>query len=240
MRPRPFRTLATAAAAWFCGAAVGSSAAAQPAPTPTPASAPTSAPFVCPEDQPDVGARAADLSRVFRDAPPGASIFDILSGRRLMLEQHGCARTLANMAAHEAAVAGGDVRDQAWFPIRGPALARLAISSTYLKAFLDPRSPGERAVDTYAQALFPAPQTTSATRVSYDELVSHVVYYCATSRYALVENAYFLRGAPVLKDPSPHATVAGVTVWPVTPTPPGSLNADVAAAACGGLRALPS
>lgn len=232
MRPHPPRTLAAAAAAWLCTAALGSPATAQPAPAP--------APFTCPEDLPDAGARAADLSRVFRDAPPNASIFDILSSRKLQLQQHACARTLANMAAHEAAVVAGDVRDQAWFPLRGPAVARLAISSTYLKAFLDPRFPGERSVETYAQAVFPQLQTTSATHVRYDEIVSHAVYYCGASRYALIENDYFLRGAAVLKDPSAHAVLSGVTVWPVTPIPPGSPNAELAAAACGGLRAVPS
>ena len=187
-----------------------------------------------------MGARAAELSRFFRDAPAGASIFDIVASRKLMLQQHGCAKTLSNMQAHEAAVVGGEVLDQAWFPIDGPGVAKLAVSSTYLKAFLDPRSPGERAVDTYARLQFAEPQETDATHVRYDELVSRTVYYCGSSRHALVRNDYFLKGARVLADPSPSVTVAGVVVWPVEPTRPGTLNAKVAAAACGGLRATPS
>lgn len=205
------------------------------------AAAETSAqPFTCPEALPDAAARARELSGFFGAAAPGASIFDILTARKALLAQHDCTKTLANMQAHEDSVLRGDVRDQAWFPLNGPTGVKLAISSTYLKAFLDPRAPGERAVETYARVLFPAPQTTNVTRVRYDELISHAVYYCGTRRYALAENDYFLGGASVLKDPSPTATVGGVTVWPATATPLGSLNADVAAAACGSLRAVPS
>ena len=231
------RALKSCAVALTVGAALGAAPAHALQPSPA---APDTAPFTCPENQPDAGARAAELSRFFRDAPAGASIFDILSTRKLLLQQHGCAKMLANMQAHEAAVLAGDVLDQAWFPVNGPTVAKLAISSTYLKAFLDPRSPGERAVDTYARISFTEPQETNVTHVRYDEVVSRTVYYCGSSRHALVRNDYFLKGARVLADPSPSATVVGVVVWPVEPTRPGTLNAEAAAAACGGLRATPT
>jgi hypothetical protein len=193
--------------------------------------------FVCPETLADDQARK-DAIAAFMDAvakaAPGMSIADLLLYRRELLENHGCARTLASLAAGEAAVRAGAVLDQAWWPVGDAPSVSLFVASDYLKLFVDPRFPGEHAVETFVKLQFAAPRQTDVTQVTYDLVISHNVYYCSTHRYALIENDYFLKGQPVHKDPSPVAAQLGsIAVYALTPTPRGSLNEVASRWACG-------
>ncbi len=192
--------------------------------------------FVCPESLPDPEKRMAAL-HAFMDAvsraAPDKSVPDILVYRRALLQSHGCDQTLKNLDAAGAAVVKGDVEDQAWFPLdSGRADVKLAVSTSYLKLYTDARLQG-RAVETYARIDLAAPAQTNATHITYDQVVSHVVYYCQANAYALIENDYFLTGKPVLQDKSPVAVPGPPPLYATTPTPPNSLNAIAAHWACG-------
>ncbi len=192
--------------------------------------------FVCPESLPDAQARITalhDFMDAVTRAAPDKSLPDVLLYRRALLQSHGCDQTLKALAAAEAAVTRGDVQDQAWFPLdSGLANIKLSVSTSYLKLYTDARLPG-RAVETYARIDLTAPATTNATHTTYDQVVSHVVYYCQAQAYALIENDYFLSGKAVLRDKSPAAVSGPPPLYATTPTPAGSLNAIAAAWACG-------
>jgi hypothetical protein len=190
--------------------------------------------FVCPEGLSSDAARAESLHRFFEvvaRAAPDRSVAETLRYRRLLLAKHGCRQTLTALNKAEAAVRAGAVWDQAWLPLQTAGISLFG-SATIVEPFDDPRTPGELAVETYVKAAFAAPQRTNVTRIAYDVVVSHAVYYCRSRRYALVENDYFLQGRAVLKDPSPQIHAGHSTVYALEPVPPGSLNAVAAAWAC--------
>jgi hypothetical protein len=195
--------------------------------------------FVCPESLPDEKARIAalhDFLDAVTRAAPDKSLPEVLVYRRTLLQTHGCTQTLKSLDAADAAVVRGDVQDQAWFPLNsGLADVELSVSSSYLKLYHDSRLAG-RAVETYARIDLTRPAQTNVTHVTYDQVVSHVVYYCQAHAYALIENDYFLAGRLVLKDPGPIAVAGQPPLYATTPTPPNSLNAIASAAACGATK----
>ena len=103
---------------------------------------------------------------------------------------------------------------------------------------LDLRFADERTVDGYARLTLAQPATTEATRVRYDEVISHAVYYCRTRRYALAENVFYLAGREVGRDMG--AIVArsadGAPLFAVADLPPGSYNAEAGQWACRNAR----
>lgn len=156
--------------------------------------------FACPESLSSDDARFAALRRfvdAYKAARPQSTPGDMLLFRRTLLEKHACRRTLARLAGAAAAVRNGDMRPQAWLPIDESGPARLFVSTDHLVTVFDPRFPRGRTVDAYTRLVFPAGQTTNVTHVAYDELISHTIYYCAYSRYALAENDYFRVGRMV-------------------------------------------
>jgi hypothetical protein len=192
--------------------------------------------FVCPEAEPGNDARPSALHRFFdtlAKAAPDESISDALRYRKALLRKHHCTRTLANLDAADAAVRAGAVWDQAWAPINTGAGAELFGSTTIVDPYDDPRASDELAVETYVKVVFPTRRQTNVTRITYDALVSHDVYYCRSHRFALVENDYFLAGKPVLKDPSPPLPTGPTTRYQIAPITPGSLNVAAARWACG-------
>jgi hypothetical protein len=192
--------------------------------------------FVCPEAERGNDARMAALHRFFdamTKAAPEESIADTLRYRKALLRKHHCARTLANLDAADAAVRAGAVWDQAWAPINSGAGADLFGSTTIVDPYDDPRASNELAVETYIKVVFPTPRQTDVTRIAYDALVSHDVYYCRSHRFALVENDYFLAGKPVLNDPSRPVRAGPATRYEIAPITPGSLNVAAARWACG-------
>ena len=195
--------------------------------------------FVCPESLPDEKSRMTalhDFMDAVTRAAPDKSLPDVLLYRRTLLQTHGCTQTLKSLDAAEAAVVHGAVQDQAWFPLdSGLPNLKLSVSTSYLKIYSDPRQPG-RAIETYARVDLAAPAQTDATHTMYDQVVSHVVYYCQARAYALIENDYFLAGKPTLKDPSPIVVAGPPPLYATAPIPPGSLNAIAAAATCGATR----
>ena len=195
--------------------------------------------FVCPENLPDENARMValhDFMNAMVRAAPDKSVPDVLLYRRTLLQSHGCTQTLKSLDAAEAAVNRGDVQDQAWFPLdSGIPNIKLSVSTSYLKIYTDPRLPG-RAVETYARVDLTQPATTNATHTRYDQVVSHVVYYCQANAYALIENDYFLAGQSTLKDKSPVAVAGSRPLYATAPIPPRSLNAIAAAATCGATK----
>jgi len=195
--------------------------------------------FICPESLPDEKTRMNalhDFLDAVTRAAPDKSLPDVLVYRRTLLRTHGCTQTLKSLDAADAAVARGDIQDQAWFPLNsGLAGVELSVSSSYLKLYNDSRLAG-RAVETYARIDLSRPARTNVTHVAYDQVVSHVVYYCQAHAYALIENDYFLTGKLVLKDPGPVAAAGPPPLYATTPTPPNSLNALASAAACGATR----
>ena len=199
--------------------------------------------FVCPEALRSDEARLEALRSFFNNvgaAAPDQSIVDVLLYRKLLLKKHNCEKTLQSMAAAEAAVRNGDVLDQAWFPVGGNKTVTLSASSNTVKSFDDPRYPGDHAIDIYMNLQFASPQETNVTHVSYDQVITHNIYYCRANRYALVENDYFLAGKSTFKDPSKvAATLGGIDVYQVTPIPPGSFNEMAAVWACTALNGQP-
>ena len=195
--------------------------------------------FVCPESLPDEQTRITalhDFMDAVTRAAPEKSLPDVLVYRRALLQSHGCTQTLKSLDAATAAVVRGDVQDQAWFPLdSGLPNVKLSISTSYLKLYTDARLQG-RAVETYARIDLTAPAQTNVTHTLYDQVVSHVVYYCQANAYALIENDYFLTGKPVLQDKSPIAAPGPPPLYATTPTPPGSLNAIATQWACGATR----
>jgi hypothetical protein len=195
--------------------------------------------FVCPEALPDDQARS-DALKSFMDnmskAAPDEGIVDVLNYRKVLLQKHGCAKTLGNLQASQDAVLKGAVLEQTWFPVLNNPNFSLSVSASYLKPYLDPRYPNARAVDAYAKVTFAANQQTNVTHHTYDAVVSRSVYYCDNKQYALVENDYFLSGAEVFKDPSAASVVASTNVYDLVPTPPASLNEIAARWACQALK----
>lgn len=179
--------------------------------------------FVCPESLPDEEKRMAalhDLMDAVSRAAPDKSVPDILVYRRALLQSHDCAQTLKSLDAAGAAVARGDVQDQAWFPLdTGRPDTRLAISTSYLKLYPGTDLKG-RAVETYTRIDLTAPAQVNGA--AYDQKVSHVVYYCRANTSAVLESDYFLTGKPVRRDKHPTAAA-----------PPSALDAIAAHWACG-------
>jgi hypothetical protein len=193
--------------------------------------------FVCPEALPDDATRTQALKAFMTgvsQAAPNMNIAQVLLYRRTLLTKHGCAATLRSLEAVDRAVADGDVTRQTWFPM-GPndGPVKLFVSATFLRPFEDPRGSDERAVETYTRMAVTPARETNVTHVTWDELISHNIYYCRSGRFALVENDYFLAGRPVLKDPSPVQAKSGDTkLFEIAPITPGSPNATAARWAC--------
>ena len=202
--------------------------------------------FVCPEAMTSDEARSAALKRFFDDygaVEPQATPGDLIRYRQSLLLKHGCTKTLDSIhAANTSVQTGGDVKRQAWLPIGQGDGVSLFVSTDQLLPVIDPRSPSERAVDAYARIVFSGPQTTNVTHVRYNEVVSHNVYYCDSSRYSLIENDYFLHGREVLKDASPVMGTGpyGGKLFAVEAIPLGSLNASVTRWACSAVRGTAS
>ena len=198
--------------------------------------APIDKAFVCPESLPDAEKRMTalhDFMDAVARAAPDKSVPDALVYRRRLLQSHGCEQTLKNLDAAGAAVARGDVQDQAWFPLdSGLPDTKLAISTSYLTLYTDARLKG-RAVETYIRVDLTRPGQADATHTVYDQRVSHVVYYCQTNAYALIETDDFLAGKPVRQAKSPAAAAGPPPLYATTPIPPGSLDAIAAHWACG-------
>jgi hypothetical protein len=195
--------------------------------------------FVCPETLPDQPARNAAIGKFMQDmtqAAPKDTIPEAMAYRNALLAKHNCADTLRSLAAHDAAVRAGAVLDQAWVPLGQSPRGKLWLSTSYIRPFADPRFPTDRALETYVKVDFAEPAVTDVSHTTYDQIVSHNIYYCGSARFALVENDYFLKGAEVFKDRSPiAATVAATPVYAVQPITPGSLNAPAEKAACGAI-----
>jgi len=192
--------------------------------------------FTCPEALPDAATRQTALHG-FMDsvatAAPTVTIPQMLAYRQNLLKKHACQETLRNIEAAEQAVARGDVRAQAWLPIAELSGVKILASANYLKPYLDPRHPQDSAVETFDRLVFESPRQTSATRVSYDEIVSRNVFYCRSEGFALIENDYFLSGRLVLKDASPSVETAGASkLYAIEPLHADTPNAAAARWAC--------
>jgi hypothetical protein len=195
--------------------------------------------FVCPEMLPNDQARS-DALRKFMDSmskiAPDEGIVDVLNYRKVLLQKHGCIKTLDALQASREAVLNGAVSQQTWFPVLNNSNVSLSVSMSYIEPYFDPRYSSSRAIDTYVKTTFATNQQTNVTHHAFDEVVSHSVYYCDNKQYALIENDYFLSGAEVFKDPSVASVVASTNVYDVVPTPPGSLNEIAARWACQALK----
>ena len=193
--------------------------------------------FVCPEKLGSDSERKSVLAafvKAYAQARPDATVAEMLAYRRALLTKHGCTGTLRRLDAADVAIAAGDVRSQPWFPILDTGGIKLAVSATHVTPTLDPRSPDEKAVDTYTRIQFAVPAVTNVTHTRYDEVVSHNVYYCESRRYALIENDYFLAGTLAFKDASSIAarSSGGAALYEIDAIPPGSLNERAASRAC--------
>jgi hypothetical protein len=198
--------------------------------------------FVCPELLDDDGARLRQLTTFIATvglSNPSLSRPDILAYRRQLLQKHQCARTLQAQKASQDNVQNGDVQDQTWLKLGANAEVTLAIGPDSIGVLTDPRHPEQRVSEAYVRASYSAPQRLAQNQVTYDEVVSHALFYCPSGQRALVENDFFLRGKPVLKQPSQPESVTpdGVAYFTVTPVPQGSLNAVAVRWICGSLDA---
>ncbi len=227
---------------WPCHAAPGqlsvSAAAAAPA---VPASVDSQ--FVCPEALPNDQARREALRAFLKSvaAVRGATVMDSIYFRRVLLQKHGCQKTLQNMrnadAAVQAAVDRGDVSNVNWLPVQyqGPPGVRVELAAFDLQPTRDPRDAAEPAVEVYVKLTVPSPRETNVTHTMYDTVVSHDIFYCRSARYALIENDYFLSGKRTLKDPSPSSQVGSTAVYEIDPVGPASPNAVALQGACRGI-----
>jgi hypothetical protein len=170
--------------------------------------------FICPESLSDAAARQAALSSFTKSVAavaPSITAPQLLAFRRKVLTRHGCTQTLQSLEAADRAVEAGHVEVQAWLSIGHLPGLEVFVSTSYLKPFLDPRRSTEPAVDTYDKLVFEGPRQTNVTHVTYDEVISHNVFYCRIGSFALLENDYFLAGTSVLKDASPVEKTFGAT-----------------------------
>jgi hypothetical protein len=144
---------------------------------------------------------------------------------RQLLVQHACAKSLGQIRAKEAAIRDGAVEPQNWLSAGGDQTP-VAVSEDFLEPYVDPRDTQTAAMETYVRAVFPTPRRTDLSSLVYDEVVSHVIYYCDVGQRALIENDYLLAGKVVRREPHvATATIGGVGVFETVPVPAGSLNA---------------
>lgn len=136
-----------------------------------------------------------------------------------------------------AAISSGDPSVQFWLPVPvdGVSGVALAISGVDLEPVVDPRYPTEPAVDAHVMLTYSAPRETDVAHIRYDTVIAHNIYYCATHRFALVENDYFLSGRRTLKEPSPQTKNGATDVYEVSPVTPGSPNEAALQPACRGI-----
>jgi hypothetical protein len=91
-------------------------------------------------------------------------------------------------------------------------------------------------VEAYVRATYSALQTIGPDQMTYDEVISHALYYCPSGQRALVENDFFTGGKETSKQPSTPESVTpdGVAFFTVAAVPEGSLNAVVGRWLCAG------
>lgn len=197
--------------------------------------------FVCPESLPSDETRREALQSYVETASaayPAFGLTRLMLLRRGLLAEHDCDQTLNNLRRDENRVLAGQVRDQAWAPIVTKPTVQVYLSGSFLEPFHDPRLPDDRdAVETFIRVVSTVPLPLGDNAGDYDELISHVIYYCGSNRMAEVENDYFLAGRGMVRDPKPARTVSQQTVYDLEDVPPQSLNDIAMDSLCGEKRA---